>query len=333
MIGIFQACVYLLGPNTNFGQSEQNPGFWLVLLLASKKRGARLFWENPIKDASISSHHSTLKDSDGNVVLDDEGNPKVYHSRDLKKKDLHMWCRFFMSYLVNGVGFHILVHTLPVQVAAQSSFTGVVFRAVGMLYLVDLDDTKGFKLIITEKDDYDNDDDKVDTNDRAVDENNSESDEEEVRPSGYSSPLTIDASGAVSPVKQEQQQQSTRIGNEAFAAEAEDIIEEAEQRLRDLLKNGPSSRSFLRQRKNSKVTSRKSVENVIGFGSNPMNGKSNEEKKKNSAQAAILQASLNAESSGGGQGVEVEGGSGGQDVEVEGGGGGQGVEVEGGGAM
>jgi hypothetical protein len=310
IMGIFQACVYLLGPKTNFGQSEQNPGFWLILLLASKKRGARLFWDNPIKDASFSRSTNTLKDTDGNVVLDGEGNPKLYHSRDLNKNDLHMWCRFFMSYLVNGVGFHILVHTLPVQVAAQSSFTGVVFRAVGMLYLVDLDDTKGFKLIITD----DADDDK----DGTVDENKNndmkenDNDEEEVRPSGDQSlhsphsPLRIDASGEVSPVKLEQQQeqeQSTRIEQEAIAAETEDIIEEAEQRLQDLRKNGPSSRSGLRQRKSSKITSGKSVSNVMGFGCIPVAVTTNtegegEEKKKNSAQAAILQASVEVDGGG-----------------------------------
>jgi hypothetical protein len=182
-----------------------------------------------------------------------------------------------------------------------------------MLYLVDLDDTKGFKLIITD----DADDDK----DGTVDENKNndmkenDNDEEEVRPSGDQSPhapLRIDASGEVSPVKMEQQQ-STRIGEEAIAAEAEDIIEEAEQRLQDLLKNGPSSRSVLRQRKSSKITSGKSVNNVIGFGCIPVAVTSTgttqgEEKKKNSAQAAILQASVSAESGGGGHGVEVEDG-------------------------
>jgi hypothetical protein len=55
-----------------------------------------------------------------------------------------------MSFIINGVGFHILVSALPVQVAGQGSLTGVVFRAVGMLYLVDLDDTPGFTLTIVE---------------------------------------------------------------------------------------------------------------------------------------------------------------------------------------
>ena len=33
------------------------------------------------------------------------------------------------------------MHALPVEVASQSTFTGVVIHAVGMLYIVDLDDT------------------------------------------------------------------------------------------------------------------------------------------------------------------------------------------------
>ncbi|KAI2493623.1 hypothetical protein MHU86_20911 [Fragilaria crotonensis] len=39
VLGIFMACVYILGPKTSFGQSEQNPAFWLQLLLISKRVG------------------------------------------------------------------------------------------------------------------------------------------------------------------------------------------------------------------------------------------------------------------------------------------------------
>jgi len=39
-------------------------------------------------------------------------------------------------------GYHVLVHALPIQVAAQSTFGGVVGRAVGMMYIVDLDNTR-----------------------------------------------------------------------------------------------------------------------------------------------------------------------------------------------
>merc|ERR1719491_2102523 len=69
-------------------------------------------------------------------------------SLNLHAGDIRVMLRFFLSFLINGVGFHILVHALPLQVAAQSSLTGVVFRAVGMMYLVDLDDTPGYKLTI-----------------------------------------------------------------------------------------------------------------------------------------------------------------------------------------
>ena len=58
-----------------------------------------------------------------------------------------------MSFIINGIGYHILVHALPLQVAVQTSLTGVVFQAVGMMYLVDLDDTPGYKLTITREGD------------------------------------------------------------------------------------------------------------------------------------------------------------------------------------
>ncbi len=57
-----------------------------------------------------------------------------------------------MSFLINGVGFHILVHALPIQVAAQSTLAGIVIRAVGMMYLVDLDDAPGTVMKIFEND-------------------------------------------------------------------------------------------------------------------------------------------------------------------------------------
>ena len=59
-----------------------------------------------------------------------------------------IWARFFMSFLINGIGYHILVQALPVQVAQQTSLTGFVLRAVGMMYLVDMDDTPGYKLTV-----------------------------------------------------------------------------------------------------------------------------------------------------------------------------------------
>jgi hypothetical protein len=119
------ACVYILGPKTSFGQSEQNPAYWLQLLMIAKKVGAKCTWYDPVANMN--------------------------KERYLRSNDSHIWGRFFMSYLINGVGFHILVHALPIQVAYQSTLTGVVLRAVGMMYLVDLDDTAGYTLKLVEE--------------------------------------------------------------------------------------------------------------------------------------------------------------------------------------
>jgi len=71
---------------------------------------------------------------------------------EVNRGDFRIWFRFILSFLINGVGFHILVHALPLQMASQSSLIGVVFRAVGMMYLVELDDTPGYKLTVTHMD-------------------------------------------------------------------------------------------------------------------------------------------------------------------------------------
>mmetsp|Transcript_3461 Transcript_3461/g.8227 ORF Transcript_3461/g.8227 Transcript_3461/m.8227 type:complete len:503 (-) Transcript_3461:256-1764(-) len=125
VLGIFMACVYMLGPKTAFGQSEQNPAYWIEMLIAAKRTGAKVTWYDPVEN-------------------------KTMH-RVLSPSDIRVWFRFFMSFLINGVGYHILVHALPIQVATQSSLTGVVFRAVGMMYLVDLDDTAGYTLTLVEE--------------------------------------------------------------------------------------------------------------------------------------------------------------------------------------
>merc|ERR1712071_122577 len=124
VLGIFMALVFQLGPKTNFGDSEQNPTYWLRLFLVLKQGNSKIYWINKMK---------------GN-------RPR---SLSLNPGDYRVMLRFLMSFLINGFGFHILVHALPLQIASQSSLTGVVFRAVGMMYLVDLDDTPGYKLFFS----------------------------------------------------------------------------------------------------------------------------------------------------------------------------------------
>jgi len=255
IMGIFQACVYLLGPKTSFGQSEQNPGFWLILLLASKKNGARILWENPVKDPrkypKDSTRKGTLHDPNGNMILDANGDPKWFHQRILDPYNYTMWRRFFMSYLVNGVCFHILVHALPIQVASQSSFTGVVFRAVGMLYLVDLDDSKGFRLIITNKHSAEEKAEEEAAAEAEEDKKNGEvpevqegattgGDVEQVRPPGKMTNMKIDSTGAVTPILETAEDQQAAIEDEA-----NEILAEAQTKLELLRQNGPSTSSGL----------------------------------------------------------------------------------------
>jgi hypothetical protein len=124
VLGLFMQAVYILGPKSSFGTSEQNPHFWMQFLLCSKYSGATVRWKCPLYG--------------------------VQHERPLKPSDPALWGRFVLSYFINGLGFHILIHALPVQVASQSTLVGIVIRAVGVMYLVDLDDAPGVKLTVCE---------------------------------------------------------------------------------------------------------------------------------------------------------------------------------------
>jgi len=333
MMGIFQACVYLLGPKTSFGQSEQNPEFWLVLLLASKKNKARLLWENPVKDPSNDKKAGKLRDPDGNYICGSDGEPRLYHQQLLHETDWRMWRRFFMSYLVNGVCFHILVHALPIQVASQSSFTGVVFRAVGMMYLIDLDDSKGFRLVIAPRDE---DEEPKKEGDDGTDEqapiDEAKEDMELQRPPGQHTPMIIDASGSVTPMLE------SKADQDAMAAEANEILEEAQHKLEILRQNGPSSRTSLvggrvsrislgAHHPSMKASVKSSSLGIITFGNKGKGGSTARDlgsDKKNTGQAALLQASASGDAGGGGAaaGGDDAGDVGGDDAGGDGGGGG-----------
>jgi hypothetical protein len=140
ILGIFMAAVVLLGPKTNFGESEQNPAYWMQMLIFLKAGRGQVHW------------------------TDGKTGEKVV--RRLSHNDWRVWTRFAMSWLINGIGFHILVFALPIQIAAQSSLTGVVFRAVGMLYLVDLDDTVGYTLTFVDHD-YKEEDEKEEPDEKS----------------------------------------------------------------------------------------------------------------------------------------------------------------------
>lgn len=120
VLGIFLGCVYLIGPSSSFGESPHDPRYWKQLLIGLKQAGSKLVWEDPTDSTQ----------------------------RQSTDYDLRMWVQFTMSYLINGAGFYLVVYTLPIQVASSSSLFVVVYRALGMMYVIDLDDTDGRKLTI-----------------------------------------------------------------------------------------------------------------------------------------------------------------------------------------
>jgi len=260
IVGIFQACLYLLGPKTNYGQSEMSQSFWTVLFLAAKQNGARVLWDDPVHEAKYSEMSTMHRDTNGKWILDEDGNPKLFRYIELYRRNFHTWARFVMSYLVNGIGFNILILTLPIQVAQQSTLIGVVFRAVGMMYIADLDDSKGLKLIIVENESGEHVEMSENTN-RPQDRNVEQSAREE--------------------------KTSSHDDNEALSAEANAIIQEARQKLEDLAKNGPTKRpSTKRPCLGSKSISGNS------FGCIPTDGGG---RKKTEAAAILAAATENAD--------------------------------------
>lgn len=109
------AMVYKEGPATSFGHSPQNPGYWLQILLCAKQKGSTFTWLDPLDNET-----KTAKLSMFNVLI-----------------------RFTMSFLINGVSFQLLVHSLPIKVAEAYTFYDIVWAAYGMMWLVDMDYTWG----------------------------------------------------------------------------------------------------------------------------------------------------------------------------------------------
>ena len=304
IMGIFQACVYMLGPKTGFGKSEQNPSFWLIMLLSSKNiNEGQILWHNPMEDAELIDNKTSGKLYDGETQIFNPDGGEWFHKREISSNDFRMWLRFAMSYLVNGVGYHILIHALPLQVAQQSSLLSVVFRAVGMMYLVDLDDSRGFKLYITA-----NYSPKVA---KAIDEEDKDiaDPEPEAEADEPSEPSPFDE-----PTKEDMALLEKE--KEAILEHARDEVSKAMEAL-DALSRGEKP-NFPRKAKKSQVVTQS---NLMSFGTKAtVATKDPDVKPKDTgAAAAMLQASESGVS-----GVSavsaVSGGSGGVGVEVDEGG-------------
>jgi hypothetical protein len=128
-----------VGPGNSYGKKEQNSAFWLKLFLL-------------LKEASVSTDGVlSLKWRNEATEQDQMLQVSAKGSCGVSMVPFYVQIRYFMSYVINGAGFFILLHLLPLQVAAESSGIGVVFRAVGMIYLVNLDDTSGNTMTLIQR--------------------------------------------------------------------------------------------------------------------------------------------------------------------------------------
>jgi hypothetical protein len=135
-VGTFMAFVFYIGPKNSYGQKKQNPTFWLRLFLLTKKEEATTTTTTTTKTKTTLTWKSEATDKARTIVL--------------VPNDSRIWMRFLMSFWINGFGFLTLLHALPIQIASQSSMLGIVFRAVGMIFLVDMDDVKGQAMTVVE---------------------------------------------------------------------------------------------------------------------------------------------------------------------------------------
>jgi len=130
VLGIFVMNVYILGPGNNFGNSQQNPAFWLAVLLANKRGKSTISWREQ-HGLGMAGGHFTVS--------------------AWKRHDYRMWCRFICSTWVNGFCFRLLLHSLPIQLATKPNLLSVIRQSLGVIWIAGLDDApKGIKLTVEE---------------------------------------------------------------------------------------------------------------------------------------------------------------------------------------
>jgi len=129
VLGIIVQCVYLVGPGNGFGQNHQDPVYWLAVLLATKK-GGTMRWTTPAGLGMTGGQESTYR---------------IY------KDDWRLWARLFLTTIINGFCFRVLLHSLPLQLASKKIWVTVIRQALGVTYITKLDDAQGYTLVVEEE--------------------------------------------------------------------------------------------------------------------------------------------------------------------------------------
>jgi len=133
ILGILVQCVFLLGPGNDHGHPQMDPTYWTTVLLSVKTSNHTEFsWT---KTKGLGMHGSRNEQC------------------RTRRHDLRLWMRLFVSWIVNGFGFRVLLHSLPIQLASRKNLLQIIFQALGVIYVAKLDDAHGYKLTLTDTSD------------------------------------------------------------------------------------------------------------------------------------------------------------------------------------
>jgi len=129
VVGILLQCAFLLGPGNDHGHPQLDPTFWTAVLLSCKQDRAEVSWMRPNGFGMQGSRKKSCT---------------------LGRNDFRLWLRLTLSFIVNGFGFRVLLHSLPIQLASRKNLLQIIFQALGVIYVAKLDDARGVTLTLTD---------------------------------------------------------------------------------------------------------------------------------------------------------------------------------------
>lgn len=104
----------------NYGQSEMTPAYWLQVFLFGKQKASTFVWFDEINNVAK------------------EANLGFYN----------VLTRYILSFIINGLGYHIIIHSFPIQAANRYTYIGLLWAGCGMMFLVQLDNVSGQTLTV-----------------------------------------------------------------------------------------------------------------------------------------------------------------------------------------
>lgn len=120
IFGMFMQCVLILAAKgTHYEHTEQtNPNFWVAVFLGTKKVKSDFSWEGARGLAALKTEDIEITAGRNSLFL-----------------------RLILTTLSNSYGYRILYNSLPILLAARSSYSFVIFVPISVLYISHLDES------------------------------------------------------------------------------------------------------------------------------------------------------------------------------------------------